>query len=250
MSLDHSTTYYWRVDEENGAFASKGPVWSFTTGKPEGLPELRERSRRRRSARPTSPPRRRSRGNPAPTRSDTACTSPDFYGERLIASGTAAASVLRRRCSSRPDLLARRRGGRAGAHGPRPGLDLPHGASAGTTTKPVPISRVRSVWGVGESPTLSWSASPGAVWYDVDRGREDDDSRFYTATQASITIGPLDLGWDYYWRVIAWNAAGAAVGKVVDLRHALGPRPSSARRSRGFTPSPASCPAQPTSPPR
>ena len=35
VSLEHNTTYYWRVDTKNDGGTTEGDVWSFTTGQPQ-----------------------------------------------------------------------------------------------------------------------------------------------------------------------------------------------------------------------
>jgi subtilisin family serine protease len=99
-----------------------------------------------------------------------------------------------------------------------PSFGLASFAAAGTLTAtvhpavpaPVLISPVNGSVGASLLPTLTWTASAGAVTYDVYLGPAWPPPLVTTTTQTRYTTNALFAGTVYYWQVEARNANGAS----------------------------------------
>ena len=67
---------------------------------------------------------------------------------------------------------------------------------------------------VATSPTLTWSASTGAVSYDVYFGTTATPPFVINTNQTSYSPGTLAIGATYYWDVVARNGSGTASSAV------------------------------------
>ncbi len=74
---------------------------------------------------------------------------------------------------------------------------------------PALVSPANSATGVSLTPTLSWSASTGAVSYDVYFGTSSPPPLATNTTGTSFGPGALVPGTPYYWRVVAKNGGGS-----------------------------------------
>ncbi|HXN47187.1 MAG TPA: hypothetical protein VN893_11140, partial [Bryobacteraceae bacterium] len=84
-----------------------------------------------------------------------------------------------------------------------------------TTMAPPPAAPVLNapadgVSGVALSPTLTWTASPGATDYDVRFGTASPPPSITTTTGTSYAPGLLAGGTVYYWQVAARNGSGSS----------------------------------------
>jgi subtilisin family serine protease len=90
------------------------------------------------------------------------------------------------------------------------------GTTSSTTTvnpavpAPVLISPQNGAAGVSQTPTLSWSPSPGAASYDVYFGSSAPPPLVSSTTATSYSPSALNTGTLYYWRVVANNGIGGS----------------------------------------
>jgi subtilisin family serine protease len=75
---------------------------------------------------------------------------------------------------------------------------------------PVLSSPADGAAGVSLAPALTWSASAGAVSYDVYFGTSADPPLAASSGSTSYAPGALSGGTQYYWRVVAKNAGGGS----------------------------------------
>lgn len=75
---------------------------------------------------------------------------------------------------------------------------------------PALASPVNGASGVAQTPTLTWSASPGATGYDVYLGGSASPPLAASVTGTSYTPSTLSPGTMMYWRVVARNSRGSS----------------------------------------
>ncbi len=194
-------TYYWRVDEQNAAGITAGPLWSFTTGAaaPSGPMYIAPAN----GATGVSLERgalvaTRARGDILPglfgltnqtqnySTTATTFTPPTLAHARagLHLAGDRRETATGQGCGeprpSAPRPRARRARGRPGTRRPRSGNQ-----------------------DVGFTPSLTFSAGQGAVQHDVyfGVGHQAHMSKVSTQSGTSYTPGPLLSEYAYYWRI-------------------------------------------------
>jgi hypothetical protein len=79
---------------------------------------------------------------------------------------------------------------------------------------PALVSPAQNAVGVGVTPTLSWTASPGAASYDVSFGTVNPPPRVANTTAATYSPGTLSPGVTYYWFVVAKSGGAAGSSPV------------------------------------
>lgn len=83
-------------------------------------------------------------------------------------------------------------------------------AVAATRTAPVLTAPADGATGVSTSPTLSWSAVPGATSHEVYLGQASPPVLVITTTGPAYTPSPLANSARYYWQIVAKNVGGSA----------------------------------------
>lgn len=96
--------------------------------------------------------------------------------------------------------------------------------------KPVLTTPAQFSTGISVTPTLTWNAVPGATSYRVQVSTSNTFSGAMTVndslTGTSRAVGSLAGLTDYYWRVIARNAAGADTSTIFRFTTGAAPLPT------------------------
>ncbi len=79
---------------------------------------------------------------------------------------------------------------------------------------PVLVSPANGAIGVSLAPVLAWSASPGALSYDVYLGTQVSPPLVTNTTATSYTPGTLSPGALYFWQVVAKDSASASASAI------------------------------------
>jgi uncharacterized repeat protein (TIGR01451 family) len=101
---------------------------------------------------------------------------------------------------------------------------------------PVLLSPSNAAIGVSLSPTLNWTASLGALSYDVYFGTQVSPPLATNTTATSYSPGTLSPGTLYFWQVVASNGATASASPVWSFATPGTPPPVTALQFVAVTP--------------
>jgi hypothetical protein len=206
-ALANSTTYYWQITAHNGAGATAGPIWSFTTQAPAP------------PGTPGSPnPADTATGvgiNPTLTWSATSATSYNVkFGASnpppTVASGQSAASFSPSTLAAGTTYFWQIVANNAGGSTAGPVWSFTTLAPPAAPNSPIPPD---GATGISTSQNLMWTAA-GATSYDVKFGTSNPPPTV-SAGQTSATYSPtLGASTTYYWQIVATNSSGSTIGPV------------------------------------
>ncbi len=97
---------------------------------------------------------------------------------------------------------------------------------AGPPPAPVLSAPGNGATGVSTTPVLSWIAAAGAASYDVYFGTAASPALAANTTGTSYSPGTLTASTQYYWRVVAKNAAGSNTSATWSFVTQAGPLPA------------------------
>ena len=212
-TLNYETTYYWRIDEFDGAVTVKGDIWSFTTmaGKASG------------------PSPANGSGGIDPTTATLAWTAAPYATSHDVYLGTSFADVnssttpvtTTNVASYNPGILNYAttyywRIDEFDGNITIKGDIWSFTTMSGKATNPSPAS---SAGGVDPNITLTWSAAPYATSHDVYFGTSASDvnsstTPVTTTSTATYNPGTLDYATTYYWRIDEFDGAVTVKGDI------------------------------------
>jgi subtilisin family serine protease len=200
-TLSAGTTYYWYVVAKNAGGSSASSIWSFMTlVPPPAAPVL------------SAPANGAADVAPSLTLSWNAASGAISYGVYFGTSSPPPLVTSTTGTSYTPGVLA------GGTLYYWQVVASNAGGSNGSATwsfttqtaAPSLVSPVNGAIGVSATPTLAWSASTGAISYDVYFGTEAAPPLVTNTTGTSYTPGTLSPGALYFWRVVARDSGGAS----------------------------------------
>jgi T5SS/PEP-CTERM-associated repeat protein len=209
-TMVNSTTYYWRIDEQNAGGTTTGVVWSFTT-----------------AAAP--PPGQAANPNPANgatgvgTTNDLSWSAGSGATSHDVYFGTTSPGTLRGNQTATTydtGTMANSttyywRIDEKNANGTTQGVVWSFTTAAvsppGKATTPNPANGAS---GVGTTNDLSWSAGSGATSHDVYFGTTSPGTLRGNQTATTYDTGTMTNSTTYYWRINEKNASGTTTGDV------------------------------------
>jgi hypothetical protein len=212
-SLANSTTYYWRITAHNGAGATVGPVWSFTTTAP--------------------PPPPGTPGSPIPAAGATGVsTSVNLFWSAsgatsydvkfgtvstppTVSSGQSAANyspgTLSYSTTYYWQIVARNTSGTSAG----PVWSFTTGTAPPPPAAPTNPNPASGATGVSTTPTLTWNAVSSVFGYNVKFGTTNPPpSSGFVTTNAFTPPAALNGGTTYYWQVSSVGESGETAGPV------------------------------------
>jgi hypothetical protein len=214
VGLSNNTQYYWRVSAANagGSSAFSAPFSFTTVAAVSGPPTL------------ASPANNATDVSTSPTLSWNASSGATSYTVQLSTSAGFSSFVLNQ--SGVTSTVINVPGlANSTQYFWRVNATSPGGPTAFssvfsfTTAAPAPapptlVSPANGITGIATNPTLSWSASGGAVTYNLHVSTSSNFSSFVViqsgVTGTSFALSGLSLNTLYYWRVNASNVAGSS----------------------------------------
>ncbi len=215
-TLAANTVYFWRVVAKNTTGPTSSATWSFTTT----------------SAGPAAP------ANPSPADAATAVAVAPTLTWTAAAGATSYDVYFG--LAPAPPLLTNTTGTTVAPAALSPGTKYfwrveaktgSSGTSSPTwsfTTAPAPGAPLNpspaiAATGVATPVTLGWSASANASSYDVFFGTTSDPAFLVNTASPSAAAPALVAGPQYFWRVVARNAAGNANSATWNFTTAASP---------------------------
>ena len=223
-ALNYDTTYYWRIDEVNGAGTTTGPQWSFTTVAAPPLPGQ------------ASGPGPANGAGDVSIESNLSWSAGSDAASHDVYFGTASPPAFQANqpgTGFEPGTLSNSttyywRIDEVNDSGTTAGIEWSFTTETASPPLPGPAGNPGPADGavdIGIDSDLSWSAGSDAASHDVYFGTASPPAFQANQTGTGFEPGTLNNSTTYYWRIDEVNGAGTTAGTEWSFTTATPPLP-------------------------